>query len=161
MSKCLIDAQGTCIPSQQKTQSKNKTQRFSTLQCQINIKKTGRLDRILQIKLGAQVMLTNNIDVTDGLFKRKNIISDETIVSFDVSALFTCIPVPVALQIINRKLTTHTTQEGRQSFLEHTHNVPKDKIIALLELVLNNCVFSFQHRFYKQLQGAVMGSSVS
>ena len=52
------------------------------------------------------------------------------------------------------------TQEGTQSFLQHTH-IPRDKIIALLELVLNNCVFSFQHKLYKQLQGAVMGSPVS
>ena len=45
--------------------------------------------------------------------------------------------------------------------MEHTHNIPKDKIIALLELVLNNCVFSFQNKIYKQLQGAVIDSPVS
>ena len=45
--------------------------------------------------------------------------------------------------------------------MEHSHSIPKDKIIALLELVLNNCVFSFQHKFYKQLQGVALGSPVS
>ena len=75
--------------------------------------------------------------------KGKSIISDETIVSFDVSALFTRIQVPVALKVINRKLTAHITQEGTQSFFKHTHNLPKDKIIALLELFLNNCLFPF------------------
>ena len=59
----------------------------------------------------------------------------------------TSIPVPVALEVINRKITTHISQVGLQAFLEHSHNIPKDKIIALLELVLNNCVFSFQHKF--------------
>ena len=44
--------------------------------------------------------------------------------SFDVSALFTSIPVPVGLELINRKLPTNITQEGTQSFLEHTHNIP-------------------------------------
>ena len=93
--------------------------------------------------------------------KGKTINSDETIFSVDVSALFTSIPVPVALAAINRKITTHISQEGLQPFLAHSHSIPKDKINALLEIVLNNCVFSFQHKFYKQLQGAVMGSPVS
>ena len=90
----------------------------------------------------------------------KNINPDETIVSLDVSALFTSIPVPVTLEVINRKPTAHIVQEGLQAFLDHSHSIPKDKIISLLELVLNNCVF-FQHKFYKQFPGAAMGSSVS
>ena len=45
--------------------------------------------------------------------------------------------------------------------MEHSHIIQKDQIIVLLELVLNNCVFSFQHKFYKQIQGAAMGSPVS
>ena len=38
--------------------------------------------------------------------------------------------------------------------------IPKDKVISLLELVLNNCVFSFQGKFYQQLQGAAVASHV-
>ena len=68
---------------------------------------------------------------------------------------------PVALEVRNRKITTHISQEGLQAFLKYSHIIPKDKIIALLELLLNKCVFSFQHKFHKQLQGAVMGSEVS
>ena len=45
--------------------------------------------------------------------------------------------------------------------MKHSHNIPIDKIISLLEFVLNNCVFPFQHKFYKQLQGAAMGLPVS
>ena len=68
---------------------------------------------------------------------------DKTLVSFGVSALFTSIPVPVALEVINRKFTEHINQEGMENFLEHTCFIPKYKLISLLELVLNNCVFSF------------------
>ena len=63
--------------------------------------------------------------------KGRSIISDETSVSFDASALFTGIPIHVALEVINRKLTTHITQEGTQTFLKHTQNIPKDKIIVI------------------------------
>ena len=69
--------------------------------------------------------------------------------------------MPGTLEVINRKLTDLISQEGIQDFLEHSHHIPKDKLITLLELVLNNCVFSFQQKHYKQLQGAAMGSPVS
>ena len=67
---------------------------------------------------------------------------------FDVSVLFTSFPVPVALEVINRKPSTHISQEGLQAILEHSLSIPKDKIISPLELVLNTCAF-FQHKFYK------------
>ena len=64
-----------------------------------------------------------------------------------VSALITSIPVPVVLEVLNRKIRAHISQEGLLAILEHSHSIPKDKIVALLELVLNNHVFSFQHKF--------------
>ena len=39
--------------------------------------------------------------------------------------------------------------------------MPKDKLISLLELVLNNCDFSSLEKFYQQLQVVAMGSPVS
>ena len=48
-----------------------------------------------------------------------------------------------------------------ENFLEHTCFIPKDKLISLLELVLNNRFFSFQEKVYWHLQGAAVGSPVS
>ena len=69
---------------------------------------------------------------------------EETLVSFDVSALFTSIPVPVVLQVINSKNSTCTN-------FTNVCKIPTEK---LLEFTLTNCIFCFNKKFYKQLQGA-------
>ena len=72
------------------------------------------------------------------------------LVSFDVSALFTSIPVPVALQVINSTISTCT----------NFTKIPTKKSTKLLEFTLTKCIFCFNMKLYKQLQGAAMGSSV-
>ena len=91
---------------------------------------------------------------------------DEELVSFDVSALFTSIPVPKALDVINQLFIEHIEiPEARGkygcSFEQNTVGLTKDEIMKLLKLVLENCVFSFQGNFFKQLHGAAMGSPCS
>ena len=69
---------------------------------------------------------------------------DEALVSFDVSAVFTSIPVLVALQVINSKISTCTS-------LTHVCKIPTEKYIKLLEFTITNCIFCFNKKFYKQL----------
>ena len=96
-------------------------------------------------------------DCTDFIPKTKHLSvnpEEETLVSFDVSALFTSIPIPVALQVINSKNSTCTN-------FTNICKIPTEKFIKLLEFTLSNCIFCFNMKFYKQLQGAAMGSLVS
>ena len=91
---------------------------------------------------------------------------DAELVSFDVSDLFTSIPVPTALDVINCLFTEHIeVTEARCkygcSFKQNTIGLTKDEVMKLLKLVLENCVFSFQGNFFKQLHGAAMGSPCS
>ena len=91
---------------------------------------------------------------------------DEELVSFDVSAFFTIIPVPTALDVINRLFTEHievpeTRGKYNCSFEENMVGLQKNEVMSLLKLVLENSVFSFQGNFYKQLHGAAMGSPCS
>ena len=79
---------------------------------------------------------------------------EETLVSCDVIALFTSIPVPVALQVIISKISTCTT-------FTNVCKIPTEKFIKLLEFTITNCIFCFNKKFYKQLQGTAMGSPVS
>ena len=96
-------------------------------------------------------------DSTDFIKKIKHLSINpekETLVSFDVSALFTSIPVPVALQVINSKISTCTN-------FTNVCKIPTEKFVKLLEFTLINCIFCFNKKFYKQLLGAAMGSPVS
>ena len=95
-----------------------------------------------------------------------NISEEEELVSFDVSALFTSIPVPTALDVINRLFCEHIEDPEAKhkygcSFRWNTIGLEKDEVMQLLKLVLENCVFTFQDKFFKQLHGATMGSSCS
>ena len=78
----------------------------------------------------------------------------ECLSSYDVSALFTSVPVDPALNIIKDLL------EKDHTLKERTVLAVSD-IILLLEFCLKNTHFSFQDQFYEQVEGAAMGSSVS
>ena len=126
---------------------------FSLWQSTYNIAKF--IIKILQIYCGKTSSFVK--DSTDFIKNIKHLSinpEEETSVSFDVSALFTSIPVPVALQVINSKISTHTN-------FTNVCKIPTVKFIKLLEFTLTNCIFFFNKKFYKQLQGAAMGSPVS
>ena len=74
--------------------------------------------------------------------------------SYDVSALFTSVPVDKAMDTISRKL-----QED-ESLSNRTPLSPND-IIILLEKCLNSTYFLHKGLFYLQVHGAAMGSPVS
>ena len=75
----------------------------------------------------------------------------ECLSSYDVSALFTSVPIDPALTIIKDLLEKDTTLKERTVM----------EIILLLEFCLKNTYFSFQDQFYEQVEGAAMGSPVS
>ena len=63
-------------------------------------------------------------------------------------------PASVALQVINSKISMCTN-------FTNVYKIPTEKFIKLLEFTITNCIFCFNTKFYKQLQGAAMGSPVS
>ena len=96
-------------------------------------------------------------DSTDFIQKIKHLSinpEEETLISFDVTVFFTSISVHVALQDINSKISTCTN-------FTNICMIPTEKFIKLLEFTLTNCIFYFNMKFYKQLQGSAMGSHVS
>ena len=76
------------------------------------------------------------------------------IMSYDVAALFTSIPVKSALDVVEKKLEQDTELHQRTTM--STQN-----IMDLLEFCLCNTYFLFQGNYFEQTQGAAMGSPVS
>ena len=78
----------------------------------------------------------------------------ECLSSYDVSALFTSVPIDPAFKIIKDLLEKDPTLKDRTVMCV-------DDIILLLEFCLKNTYFSFQGQFFEQVEGTAMGSPVS
>ena len=77
----------------------------------------------------------------------------EYLSSYDVSALFTSVQIDPALNIIKDLLEKDNTLKERTV-------LAVSDIILLLEFCLKNTYFSFQGKFYEQVEGAAMASPV-
>ena len=95
----------------------------------------------------------NNKDFLENI-KDIKLQPDECMMSFDVSALFTSIPIDPAIDIIRKQLEEDQDLKKRTS-------MTVDHIISLQEFCLKNTYFSFQGRYYEQTEGAAMGSPIS
>ena len=80
--------------------------------------------------------------------------ADDIITSYDVSALFTSVPIEAATRIIQRKLELDQQLHLRT-------NMKVKHITSLLEFCLTTTYFQFQGSFYEQINGAAMGSPIS
>ena len=124
------------------------------------------LTKILKVYIGhSSSFVKDSKDLTDKLQSIK-LHDNEELVSFDVSALFTSIPVNQALDVINQLIIQHQTNmdfkyKVGKAWYEVADHLDREDVMALLKVVLNNCVFSFQGKLYKQLHGAAMGSPCS
>ena len=124
------------------------------------------LTKILQRYTGITPSFVKDSKSFSDHLRSVNISEEDELVSFDVSALFTSIPVPTALDVINRLFCEHIEDPEAKhkygcSFRQNTIGLAKDEVMQRLKLVLENCVFTFQDKFFKQLHGAAMGSPCS
>ena len=78
----------------------------------------------------------------------------EVMVSYDVRALFTSVPIKPALEIIEKLLKEDPDLQKRT-----TMSIPN--IMDLLEFCLRSTCFTYRGKFYEQVEGAAMGSPIS
>ena len=79
---------------------------------------------------------------------------DQCMISYDVKALFTSVPTSKAITIIKQLLEQDQELQQRTS-------LSIENILSLLEFCIISTYFSFQGKFYEQLEGAAMGSPLS
>ena len=78
----------------------------------------------------------------------------EVLISYDVSALFTSVPVDESITIIRDRLIHDDTLAERTT-------LNPDQIIELLSFCLKTTYFQFNDCLYRQVEGAAMASQVS
>ena len=108
---------------------------------------------ILSPLLEEKYSVTNSVVFAQHV-RDQPITEDEIMVSFDVVALFTSIPVDLALQIVRDKLQQDVTLTERT-------DISVTNIMRLLEFVLKNSFFTYEQEHYQQTFGCAMGSPVS
>ena len=102
------------------------------------------------------MMWISNLPKYLNLWSVKNVtlLPGECLSSYDVTALFTSVPVDPAIGIIKDLLEKDPTLKERTVMSE-------GDIVLLFEFCLKNTYFSFQGQFYEQVEGVDMGSPVS
>ena len=113
-----------------------------------------KLAKLLKPLVGKSLHYISSTHDFVGQVKQLTLAAGECLSSYDVSALFTSVPVDPALGVIKDLLEKDPTLKDRTV-------LTVNDIILLLEFCLKNTYFSFQDHFYKQVECAAMGFPVS
>ena len=112
------------------------------------------LSKILKPLVGNSIQNVNNSQEFAEEIRNIKLERGECLTSFDVTALYTSIPVTDALEVIKRRIEQDTGLPRRTTW-------SSENILKLLEFCLVNTYFLFNGQFFEQTKGAAMGSPVS
>ena len=108
------------------------------------------LARILKPLLGISPHHVKNTQDFIDQIKGIHLNQDQCMMSYDVKALFTSVPTTQATNIIKKLLEQDQELQQRTS-------MSIENILSLLEFCLNSTYFSFQGKYFEQLEGVAMG----
>ncbi len=81
------------------------------------------------------------------------------LVSFDVVSLFTRVPIPETLKIVEKRLLR--LKEQQPELLAQTTSLTVSGIMRLLTFLLEDCYFVWAKHLYRQINGLPMGGRLS
>ena len=111
------------------------------------------LARILKPLVGMSPHHVHNTQDLIEQIKDIKLKEDQCMMSYDVKALFTSVPIQSALNTIQKLLEDKDLQQRTTMSVKN--------IITLLEFCLKSTYFTFQGRYFEQQEGAAMGSPIS
>ena len=112
------------------------------------------LAKILKTLVGKSPYSVHNTRDFPEQMKNIQLQQHESIMSYDVQALFTPVLIEPAIEIIKKHL-----EEDKE--LQQRTSMTINSIICLLELCLKDTYFRFHGRYYEEVEGAAMGSPVN
>ena len=115
---------------------------------------SGFLARILSPLTGKSGLTVKNSGEFANIISKKTIHTDEVMISFDVQALFTNVPIEGAVQAASQRLNNDPSLPDRTK-------LTPTQITDLLNFVLKSTYFKYNGLLYEQQEGALMGSPVS
>ena len=110
--------------------------------------------RVLKLLMGRSPHHVKNTEDFKDNIKSIHLGQDQCMMSYHVKALFTSVPITKAIIIIKQLLEQDQDLQQRTS-------LSIENIISLLEFCITSTYFSFQGKFYEQVEGAAMGSPLS
>ena len=96
--------------------------------------------------------LKNTYQIKDTL-KDWTIPPNHILVSFDVKALFTNIPIDFAIEAVKEAIETGSTSLNT--------SLDQDDIMTLINICLESTFFQYNEKLYKQIIGTPMGPPIS
>ena len=112
------------------------------------------LSKILAPLIGNSNSFVSSSSEFVSFITSKIIRQDECLVSFDVISLFTKVPIELALDDANRRLSSDDTLPSRSS-------LSVQELLSLLEFCVKATYLCFRGRLFKQTYGTAMASPVS
>ena len=97
--------------------------------------------------------IKNSKDFVDKC-KNINVAEDETLVSYDVTALYPSVPQEEAIQVFNHELMNDNN-------LEQKTKMRPESVAKLFRTCVETTYFIFNGRLYKQIDGLAIGASTS